>query len=349
MPLAVLCAASMDHPGGEIQIDQHDDTANVSQDIHRAIAMELQGKPRPELDGESERLIDKAVDWFKHDHISSQQYAAAFEHHIEVGNHCGTLDVYIRRFAKFATVIDWKLTYRDDNHEAQLISYAWLLFASDVEIEEVEIYTVFLRLGHHDSKILTRDWVMSWMEEFIRNNYAHRDIFSAGEHCSRCTRFASCPALKELNKSTALTLATIETPESLDLTVEQASALWPRVRLLEKTIDHFRNFVKDYVKAVGPIDLPNGKQLRTVPIKRDTIHALPAWELLAEKFTDEEMDAIIHIPKGALEEAIAKKAAPRCKGKDKETFMAALWQAKAVTREEEIQVKECSKKEILGE
>lgn len=349
MTLAVKCPASMATEPGDVLVDQHDETGNISTAIHRAISCTLQGEAVPAFEGddgaESEELVDRGVVWFNENILAfgGEEGNAQFETRLESGFISGTLDV-LHRVPKRSVIADWKNTYRDDDHEPQLITYAWLEFQERPEIEEVEIFTVYLRLKFVDHKILSRAWVEAWMREFITNNVNHRDIYRPGEHCGRCPRYAVCQALTILNRRTMAELVESHSGEYLNR--NNGAELWARVRLLEASIKHFRDYMKESVRREGPIELPNGKQLRVLVGKKDTILPLVAWPILEAKFTEGELANIIKIPKGELEEAIGSKAAKGKKAEDQRAFMQTLRAAGAVVTERTEKVMELSAKEI---
>ncbi len=333
-PLAVLCAASTDKPG--VQVDTFDPTATAGQDIHRAIAIRLEGGETPNLPYDVERLVDLAVTWCK-EWLFPTYPGLTWRHNEELraAPVSGTLDLNGRHEErKVAVLVDFKGTYRDDDHTAQMMAYAWLLFCLCDWLEQVVVIVPKLRLGVADTApdgnpfIYSRKWVTDWMKEFSKNTLAHPEIFRPGEWCSRCKRKFECPALRTYNRETVDVLAD---PKFEGHLVRQIiPSMRPRVKLLEESIKLYKGFEREAVLDGGPIDLGTGKKLVLAEENHRQVIPHKAWALLQTKFTDEEMESFLEIGVTKLEEAISAKAPKGKKAAIVRTFMDDLKTAGAV-------------------
>lgn len=354
-PLVDKCAASMDAAPGEVLLDPFDDTAQTGTDIHRAIALALKGQEYPAFEGdeaaENEAMVQRAMDWAE-ENIPSGVTPTLERHRmqrIDIGHNdilevSGTIDLDFLVTHDELAVTDWKATYRDADHEPQLMIYAFLSTRGS-HIQRVTIRTAYLRLNLIEEKGITAPYADAWMEEFIRNKIQQRHIYNPGAHCARCRRFASCEAVTAMNRKTVADLVQISFSETA-LNREVAGDLWDRVRVLERTIQHFREYVKSTVLADGDILLPNSRKIGVQKMDKKIIQPLPAWPLLEKAFTTGEMAKFISIGKGALEKVIGDRAAKGCKKKDQDAFLATLERAGAIVHEPGVQVKEMSAKEI---
>jgi CRISPR/Cas system-associated exonuclease Cas4 (RecB family) len=338
MRLAVLCPASATSPR-EVLVDSFDATAVDGSDVHRAISMRIKGAQHPPFEGENaaenEKMVELALDWFNAN-IRILYESVVTECRLTADFLSGTLDVLAIRSTK-AVVVDWKTTYREDDHSAQLYSYAYLVFSNYSHIDEVEIFTAYLRGEGVLRKVLTRDWIMAWAEEVKHNILGHADLYRTGEHCLRCQRRIGCPAVREINRQT---IAELEAGgEQLALTRERVASLRPRVKLVEKVIKAFDEFVRNDVIANGPIPTVEGKELRAVQMNFDHIDIVKAWPILQTEFTDAEMSEFVEVGKTAMLKAIAAKTA-KGKGKAQDAFMSRLRSTGAVNTTQGIQVRE---------
>lgn len=336
MRLAVLCPASASAPR-EVLVDSFDATSVDGSDVHRAISMRIRGSQHPPFEGdtaaENEKMVELALDWFNKN-IRILYSNIQTEVRLTADFLSGTIDVLVLASRK-AVVVDWKTTYREDDHSAQLYSYAFLVFSNHLDIDEVEIFTAYLRDGSVLRKVLTRDWIMAWAEEVKHNILGHSELYRTGEHCLRCQRRIGCPAIREINRQT---IAELEQGADI-LKRERIAELRPRVKLVEKVIKSFDEFVRADVIANGPIPTVEGKELRALTMNFDHINIVTAWSILQAEFTDAEMSEFVEVGKTAMLKAIAAKTV-KGKGKAQDAFMDRLRAVGAVKTTQGIQVRE---------
>jgi hypothetical protein len=331
IPLAVLCAASL---SDGLKVDFSDETGTTGNEVHRALAMRLRGEPSPELDVEGEAMVALGLEWVKQTFKGQGTTELAVSD--EFGS--GTIDLSYKVGA-LADVADFKTGFRDDNHWPQIYRYAHLYFQKHPDVQIINLHIVWLRKEGVDFKQVTRAWIFAWWEEFVRNTLNHPDVFSPGDHCSRCRRRVDCPALGAMNRQTALAFS--DGPASLSLTREKIAELRPKVKLIEQVIKAFDAAVRAEVLEGGPIPLGDGKELRAVTINKDTIQIQQSLEILQAHFTDSEINEFVTIGKTKMLEAIGAKVA-KGKGKAQDALMAKLEAAGAVQKHSSIQIREAA-------
>jgi hypothetical protein len=130
-----------------------------------------------------------------------------------------------------------------------------------------------------------------------------------GAHCRYCPAFNACPAKVALLLSTLTgkePAALAQLPEPL--TLEMASALWPKLKQAEALIERLKDNLKDFARLNGPIPLPNGNVLAEGESTKESINALYARETLYKHFgaEDTEMNIESSITKKAFDELCGK-------------------------------------------
>lgn len=341
IPLACKCPASA---SDGLRVEFSDDTGEMGTNVHRGISLTLDGEvvPTPS-DAEEEAMIALGVAWIRGNFPA--HLPVRTELHLEDEYGGGTIDASCIGI-NVADIADFKTGYRTaDDHWPQLYRYAHLYFQKHAGIKFINLNIVWLRNGGMvDTKQVTRAYIMRWWEEFVRNVLNHPDVYSPGEHCSRCQRRIDCVALGEINRGTAL--AIMAEPGQLTVTRDDMARMRPRVKMLAAIIKQYDEAVRREVIENGPIPLDGEKELRAVTNRVEKIGILPAWEILQEKFTDAELGEFVTVTKGAMLDLVAAKVA-KGKGKAKDEFMDKLRAAGAVCENEVIQVKEVSTKETV--
>jgi hypothetical protein len=318
MTLAAKCAASI--APADVAIDSFDPTATTGGDIHRAITLALQGKEAAEVSADVEIVSQLAVDWVRNwllPKYPRHQWRSELSLHATLGGVeiRGTMDNagVSPMLDEEGVVVDWKATYRDDDHTAQVLTYAWLLLENNPFMPKVTVIVPMLRLGKADPPlVLPRDWVMIWMKEFEHNTLRHPEIFRPGEWCTRCHRKMECPALKQMNQQTAEVLS--ERGFEKILSRQTLPDLRVRVKLLEDAINCFKAYQREEIIENGPLSLGNGKLLKATQRKLDVIGLQAAWPLLQKEFSDVDMETFIGISKTKMLDVIGKRAPARLEG-----------------------------------
>jgi hypothetical protein len=340
--LACKCNAST-AAGDEVRVDLHDPTADTGTEVHRAIALRLQGKPVEPFAGinagENEDMVELALAWFQTGILAGPHKPLTIETEVSIRatSVSGTLDVLVLHSLKRAAVIDWKTTYRDDDHTPQVMAYAWLAFQRQPELEVVDVWVAYLRREGADHKMVTREYAESWMNEFERNTLEHPDVFTPGEHCGRCPRQLGCPALVAMNRQTAITL--LDTAGQQIVSREGLAALKPRVAMIEAAIKAYKDILRAEVLTNGPIPTTEGKQLAKLTKHIDHIHPFRGWAILQAEFSDEEIARFLVVKKTEMLTVIGDRTA-KGKAKEQERIMESLRAAGAVSVDKQVEVRE---------
>ncbi len=339
MSLLANCPAAAVTDG--VQIDSYDPTATEGTEIHRAIALAIRGEDYPLFMGdgaaEAEDMVKLALAYVEREKLGDAQT----ETHIEAPPFAATLDLLLVD-GTVGIVTEWKSTHREDDHTAQILAQAACALARHADLNAIDSRVVYLRGEGEVRHVYTRAWVEAWVEEFKRNTLDHPEVYRPGEWCGRCRRKTSCPALAELNRSTALALADPKFTQAL--TRESVAALRPRVKLLASVIDQYDKWVRAEVLANGPISLGGGKVLGKLEMHIDKIDLIAAYPLLAETFSTEDLRAIIEVHKTAMLTRVADGAAKGQKTAAKDGFMAQLRALGAVETVTTYQVRELNER-----
>lgn len=112
--------------------------------------------------------------------------------------------------------------------------------------------------------------------------------YTEGAECGFCPSFQFCRA-----KTTLLAAGMTELEDGVTLAPEMIGKAWERSELIIKAAERMQKLIKESVKALGPIDLPNGKQLLLVEKKRASIDVEKATPHILEKYGDTSLGDLI--------------------------------------------------------
>jgi hypothetical protein len=335
MPLCANCPASISGEG--VQVDSFDPTATDGVEVHRAIALALRGKEYPAFEGvnagENEDMLALALAY-----VRAQSWGKCdvkTEVHIDAPPFSATLDL-LCEIGDVANLADFKTTYREDNHEAQILAQAFCAFHKYPHLQAADTHVVFLRNEGVIRKRYTREWVGAWAEEFIHNTLSYPEIYRPGDWCGRCRRKIECPALKAQRRAFAEMLLTNGTGI---MNRDNVPEIRTKGKLIRDLLDTMNDMIRDEVLAHGAIPMGDGKELAAIEINPDEIHILKAWNILQAEFTDEQMASFVEVGKTKLLDLIKAEAPRGQKTKAAEAFMEALRAAGAVTQKQQVQVR----------
>ena len=351
LPLAFACPGSQRHGGtyGEIRIQTANEYAALGSAIHEVLASVVLS---PTLESPDLRVValkykvdadelNRLVNYGLHAWRALAQYypepvteqdvefstpSFALTGHFDVGS----------RGADWANILDWKSGYKQPDYYHQLMGYAWLVVSNFPEVTTVRATTVWLRDWSQETLVVTAEDLGKWEESLVARVVHWDGTYTAGAHCQYCPRFSTCPARQALVQS-ALTEIDASAPGGI-----VPAAAMPvivqmyregKLAVVKGLLTQIEEMIRGYISAVGPIDLGNGRELALVGENRDTIHPLPAWPILSEVLTNEELAPAIKIGKTAILAAVADKAPKGQKAKVKAALMAELEAAGAVSKQ----------------
>ena len=249
--------------------------------------------------------------------------------------------------------LDWKSTRLDINYVDQMLSYAWQLCLDKPELTQVTTGIVFLRDRTANIQTWSVPQIEDWAERFITRvvEWDGRS-YTPGAHCGYCRRFATCPALREMNQGSIEQLGLIPLQNEYLPVSPVTVDMYLRVKALSTIIDRFKEMVNATVEqAGGELAGTNGQRLVLIPRSKDNINAALAWPIISPVLTRDELADCTTIKKTGMLALIAAHAPRGQKGKSKTAIMDKLNTAGAVTKTEftalqVMQPKENSPKEI---
>lgn len=341
MRLANLCNASAAAPR-DVLVDSYEPTAEEGTNVHTLVSLALIKKAVRFASAAEEQLTELAVTWF-YANIHPRFPHFTTELHLTNDRFSGNLDVLALdniKLPKRGAIIDWKATFLEDDHTDQLMTYADLSFTAEPTLEEIEIYTGYLRKGAVADKKVDRDHVAEWKKEFWRNFDA--DLHRPGVHCARCKRKVGCKALVGMNRHTAQELLKIAS-DGATLTRDMIPEMYVRVKLFKSVIAQFERFLREQA-TLAPIATLAGKELRPLKIENKRVDVLAAWSILQANFSDAEMSTFLEVGTTKMLDLVAEKV-EKGKGKAQDAFMDKLKRAGAVEITPAIQIRELNVKE----
>ena len=328
MPLASSCPASISGEG--VQVDSYDPTATDGVDVHRAIALALRGKEYPAFEGENaaenEDMVALALAYAKQEGLAGD--GVRLEVPMSYPPFAATLDVLSGVLIPVATLADWKTTFKEADHEAQILAQCACVFACYADCDAIETHLVYLRNEGVKRKRYTRDYVGQWREEFIHNTLSHPEIYRPGEWCGRCKRKVECPALKAQRRAIAEMLLT---DGAGLMNRDNVPELRTKGKMIRDVLDVMDAMIREEVLLHGPIPMGEGKELRAMDVNTDKIDLRKAWETLTAKFTDEELATFVQCHKTPMVKLIEATAPKGMKSKTSAAFMEKLKALGAVT------------------
>lgn len=194
------------------------------------------------------------------------------------GSVCGSADVAIVKLKEGRVlVIDWKSGHThadfDTRHEDQMRLLA-LMAARAHGVSNVDVVVFHVDSGQqvvYPFDAFDLDGIASEVREVVASMAAATP--KPGAHCEGCPARSSCPE----------TRAAMELAQRWELTdVEALARVYPKLLVLERAVDDLKARARAIVEANGPVKLADGRTLRMVSTRRESINAKRALAL-AEK------------------------------------------------------------------
>jgi len=235
------------------------------------------------------------------------------------------------------TVVDWKTTRLEDaDYHDQMMQYLWLASYSPDSPYTVDRYrytVVYLR----DKTIINSDVYRiedldAWATTYINTvtNWDGR-TYHPGRNCHYCPRLACCPGRAEMVKAEFSAVCSGDgLSKTIDnLTPAQCVAAYERFRAVEGFIGEAVDRIKELALAEGSLQ-GDGKALVVKERRKKEILAKPAWPVLTEYLTEQELAGAVKIGKTRVEQAVADKAPHGQKGRVKKRLLEELQAAGAI-------------------
>jgi hypothetical protein len=289
------------------------------------------------------RLVHKAWDYWKMKAgpKESSHIETPFRH---VGALGGTTDIRWREAydwnlrLKRAHVLDWKFGYEQRDVYHQLAQYAFD-YRGELRLEgwwdssaTIETEMVWVRLGKVERHVFDNTELDAWYAYALKREALAGEVYNPGDHCGFCDHAPACLARAQWQREAVNALVVADslamaTPEAL-------GALRDRAKAVKRALDAYDKAVNAVLDAGEDIPLPNGKVMRRAIREGEAIDARKALPLLrAAGFTPDDMEGILDIKKGAVEEIVKARTPPRINGGKKaawDNFMSDLREKKAL-------------------
>lgn len=229
-----------------------------------------------------------------------------------------------------AIVLDWKMGYAGDRHEAQLTGYA----AGVVELmgrwpksNRIRTIEVHVRHGTFFERHVTPQKLHDFETELSRRIAHPEKQWAPGRACTYCPSRHACKAREQWSRS-AVALLT----ESMELgpTREMIAELYPRAEALKSALESYWDVLSGAMDD-GPLTLPDGRVASWAETRREEIDLASAWSTLrAEGIEAADILGATRISKTALKGVIERTAPRGQKSKRSKAVLDALREAQAV-------------------
>lgn len=242
----------------------------------------------------------------------------------------------------WANFLDYKSGYKQPDSFHQMMGYA-LLVQANFDVPTIRATTVWLRDWSQETLLVTAQDVAAWEESLLERVIHWDGTYTAGAHCQYCPRFAACPARQALVRSALTEIMATPILDSLPPTAMPSIVRMYRegkLAVVKGLLNQIDDLIRDYIKALGPIDLGNGRELALVGENRDTIDPLKAWGVMSSHLSNEELAPCLKVAKTALLDAVGDKAPRGQKARAKDMLMRELTEAGAVTKTEIYKLRE---------
>jgi len=155
--------------------------------------------------------------------------------------------------------------------------------------------------------------------------------YHPGRNCHYCPRLACCPGRAEMVKAEFSAVCSGDgLSKSIDdLTPPQLVAAYERFRAVEGFVGEAVDRIKELALAEGSLQ-GDGKALVVKERREKEILAKPAWPVLKEHLSNDELAPCVKIGKTKVEQAVADKAPHGQKGRVKKRLLEELEAAGAI-------------------
>lgn len=214
--------------------------------------------------------------------------------------------------------------------------HADVLFVPSQPVKKCQYIILFLEdQTHAVSNLLDPDTVAGEHDAYCDriDNWDHKTYHPGGQ-CWYCGRSATCPGLNHELANIGL-LRDMESMQGAVTALADADCvkLWDRIGLGIKFLERARECIKLRAMAQGNVLQGDGRKLVVEEQIRHPLKPMPAWPILKQYLTDDELAPAVSISKTVALGAIAEKAPRGQKGKVKQQVEAELEAADAFEEE----------------
>lgn len=324
MPLAFLCAGSLQQPEVKVREKSEDgNPADLGSATHEALetlvrtgAVDWSDMPRiaakwrvaeDDLRGlvSAGRQLWAIVAPCMPDAMAEVALTAALSDDVIL---TGRLDV-LSVVGDVAVVADFKTGREDSDYQHQVKAYAFLVLADNPAIREVKAAVLWLRETEVEWYTVTREKAAEWREKAVRRATRWDGTHYTGAHCGYCPRAHECRARDAMVRADVQSLTGINVELALEaMTPAQLVEVHRMASTVTKVAERVKDKLKDIAARGGDI-VADGVRLTIREEERRSLDTLSAWPvLMAEGFTDADLNRCVEVSPTEAEKVLAEKA-----------------------------------------
>lgn len=225
---------------------------------------------------------------------------------------------------------DWKSGRIRRNHTEQMAGYASAALEKFGAPESGEVTSCVIWLRDLEAEVVV--WTVAELEQW-RARYDAQQArigkeYAPGEHCGFCPLRLECRAHQNYLTTSATALMTAP---PATVTPQLLASLYPQSRALKKALDSYEAALKEQLEQHGSLAIGDGTVISLGEGTRSEIDAKAAWPILEDEgLSRDDINGLLSVGKGALEEIIGSRAPKGTKGKRQAAVMDRLRTAGAV-------------------
>lgn len=208
-----------------------------------------------------------------------------------------------------AIVADFKTGREDADYQHQVKAYAYLVLADNPALREVKAAVLWLRETEVEWYTVTRGKAAEWRERALRRATGWDGTYHTGAHCGHCPRAHECKARDAMVRADVQSLTGIHVESALDA---MTPAQLVEVHRMASTVADVAKRVKDKLKDIatrGGDIVSDGVRLTIREEERRSLDTINAWPvLMAEGFTDADLNRCVEVSPTEAEKVLAEKA-----------------------------------------
>jgi len=209
-----------------------------------------------------------------------------------------------------AAVLDHKFGWITDQGTCydQMKGYALLCYLDGGgRIDHIRVFVGWYREGTVQSWEWTADELLDFQDSIVSTVLdARADDLHPGPHCTYCPRRHSCPALMQELRGTTHML--MELGNGGELSPASLHSAFRNLTKVENAIRLFRSSLRERIETGGPIVCGDQQITLKTVVKKPITDTERAWPVITARLSEAEAVKCVTITKGALDDAVAKKA-----------------------------------------
>lgn len=236
-------------------------------------------------------------------------------------------------------ILDYKTGRIETGYEHQQHAYAFLWLCQNPEIIEVQSATVHVAHGYWRGRTYSSKSLWAWWYDLLRRLGNGVGRFSPGDHCSFCPRRPTCPGVAAYHRSALATVVDERSEGSaLELTADNKELRGPevaekrrKVAYIAKRCEEFMSVLRNTVDEIGDVPAGDGKVLRILETRRQSLDTLKAWSILSETIGQEALAEACSISLSKCKQFVRDAAYKGSKGQVAQQLVDELERADAIS------------------